>query len=331
MTLTVTNFNQTVYMKRLLSFGLVLSLASAEAQTFEWNEAPRPAAHPKEVQVDAASNSDKQAGLAGVYAPAADGSPTAYGEVYSAAELTGSHSGLPLGTLLRVTNTENGRSVVVRVTDKGKECTDCLITLSQAAAEQLGISVPSQVSLERTGFSNWNPVSNTVAKAEITTREESGIIAPRTKTSSATAAAPRPQVISREVTPTPVAAEEDTDAPKTYTRYAVTPPAPTVPGATQQARGGAVAVPVASPAPAPETAEFAVQLAAYHNETYAQRRVDELKEQGLKEVFYRSITKEDGQVVNRVYAGKYQTVNEAQEEAARIEKQYQLTGIVAKM
>lgn len=310
-------------MKRLLSLGLILSTGTIGAQTFEWNKAPRPAAHPKEVQLDhAGTEIGKQDGLAGVYDPAAEGTTTAYGETYNAEQLTGSHPALPPGTLLRVTNTENGRTVVVRVTDKGRECADCLITLSQAAAEQLGISGRSTVSLEQTGFSNWNPVPP-ASYASSEGEEEPGVIAPRGKAAPMPVASPaRPAVLGNEVTQTvaDAAAEPVASSPSTYNRYAVTPPAPTVPGA-QQSRG-------AEPA---ATAAFSVQLAAYHNEANALRRVEELKAEGLQEVYHRSIKKEDGQVVTRVYAGKFTSVTQAQQAAKEILQQYKLEGIVAEM
>ncbi|WP_116125787.1 septal ring lytic transglycosylase RlpA family protein [Lewinella sp. IMCC34183] len=322
-------------MKRLLSISFLLpfSVAGLQAQSFEWNKAPRPTAHPKEVQLDAPADQDKQDGLAGVYAPEADGSTTAYGETYSADAMTSSHSGLPLGTLLRVTNTENGRSVVVRVTDKGKECTDCLITLSQVAAEKLGISDRSSVSLERTGFSNWNPLppEGDAVPAPATyagnfpePAEPKGVIAPPKPTAgTSTAASPRPAVITREVVP---AEKTNAPAPETYNRYAVTPPAPTVSGA-QQARGVEEVTTAAAPA---EQGAYAIQLAAYTNESYALRRVGELKEQGLTDVYYRSVTREDGQVINRVYSGNYGTVTEAQQAAEALRSSYNIAGIVAK-
>ncbi|THH40009.1 septal ring lytic transglycosylase RlpA family protein [Neolewinella litorea] len=330
-------------MKRLLSLSLFITAASLGAQSFEWNEAPRPAAHPKEVQLDPQQYEqgvqEKQDGLAGVYDPSADGSTTAYGETYKAGEMTGSHAALPLGTLLRVTNTENGRSVVVRVTDRGRECEDCLITLSRVAADKLGIVDRSAVRLERNGFSNWNPQPPTnIAVAAPAPRKDaeptgSGVIAPKSEVIAAAEKPAAPVVISREVQPQSIpAAPALAAAPETYNRYPVTPPAPTVAGA-QQARG-VDAAPNSAKAVVATTAgeqgDYAVQLAAYNNEAYALRRVNELKEQGLSDVYYRTFTKEDGQVINRVYTGTFQNVTEAQDAAKVIKDKYQLAGIVAK-
>ena len=149
-------------MKNLLTLGLLLSGLLASAQSFEWNDDTSVKGHPKEVMPDDTAYerayNERQNGKAGIYAPADNGLQTAYGEVYRADEMTGSHAILPLGTLLRVTNVSNGRVVTVRVTDRGRECEGCLVTLSEAAAEQLGLNDKGAVSLERSGFSNWNPL-----------------------------------------------------------------------------------------------------------------------------------------------------------------------------
>jgi rare lipoprotein A (peptidoglycan hydrolase) len=324
-------------MKNLIPLTLLLTGTSLGAQSFEWNQKPAPApAHPKEVQVVPPPTTDQeiQSGRAGVYPSTAEGQPTAYGETYASGELTSSHPELPLGTLLKVTNTENGRTVTVRVTDKGKECADCLVTLSEAAARFLGIEASAPVSLEQEGFSNWNPVAPAVADATPKSYERpSGIVAPPP--------APRNE-------PAPEGA-----SPTTFNRYptivrqdqpqqSVQPPAPTV-GQEQAARGvlpeatateyrpAQVARVAAEPTAAAPGERFSVQVAAYNNEAYALRRVSELKAQGLDDVYYQAITKEDGQVINRVYAGRYGNVTEAQAAARDISDRLQINGIVARM
>jgi rare lipoprotein A (peptidoglycan hydrolase) len=54
-------------------------------------------------------------------------------------ELTAAHNRLPLGTLVRVTNVSNGKSVLVRITDRGIPAGQCAIDICQEAAKQLGI------------------------------------------------------------------------------------------------------------------------------------------------------------------------------------------------
>ncbi len=78
-------------------------------------------------------------GEASYYARGFEGRSTASGEVYRAAKLTAAHRTLPFGTLLRVTNVRNGRSVVVRVNDRGPFHARRVVDLSRAAAAELGL------------------------------------------------------------------------------------------------------------------------------------------------------------------------------------------------
>ncbi|MDR6954441.1 rare lipoprotein A [Ancylobacter sp. 3268] len=66
------------------------------------------------------------------------GGRTANGERHNARALTAAHRSLPFGTKVRVTNTANGRSVVVRINDRGPFIRGRVIDVSTAAAESLG-------------------------------------------------------------------------------------------------------------------------------------------------------------------------------------------------
>lgn len=65
--------------------------------------------------------------------------PTASGEIFNANALTMAHPTLPFGTRVKVTNLKNGRSVVVRVNDRGPFVGHRIADLSKAAAETLGM------------------------------------------------------------------------------------------------------------------------------------------------------------------------------------------------
>jgi len=67
------------------------------------------------------------------------GRPTASGERFDPAELTAAHRTLPFGSLVRVTHANSGRSVVVRINDRGPFHGNRVIDLSRAAAEEIGI------------------------------------------------------------------------------------------------------------------------------------------------------------------------------------------------
>ena len=79
-----------------------------------------------------------ETGIASWYGRDFHGKHTANGETYDMHALSAAHKTLPLPTLVRVTNLENGRSVIVRVNDRGPFVKERLIDLSYAAAKQLG-------------------------------------------------------------------------------------------------------------------------------------------------------------------------------------------------
>ena len=78
-----------------------------------------------------------QEGEATWYRPQASDKPTADGEIRVAGELTAAHRSLPFGTHVRVTNLDTGRSVVVRINDRGPIAKGRIIDLSAAAAKGL--------------------------------------------------------------------------------------------------------------------------------------------------------------------------------------------------
>lgn len=102
-----------------------------------------------------------ESGTAVYYADYLHGQSTAMGEIYSKYELTASHRYHPKGTLLKVTRIDNGKSVTVRVNDKGTFSGDVVISLSTAAAMQLELlkTGKSAVTVEMVGTSSLNPVN----------------------------------------------------------------------------------------------------------------------------------------------------------------------------
>jgi rare lipoprotein A len=78
-----------------------------------------------------------QVGTASWYGEYFEGRPTASGEPYNMYDLTAAHPTLPLGTLVKVTNLRNRRSVVVRINDRGPVVPGRIIDLSYNAAHVL--------------------------------------------------------------------------------------------------------------------------------------------------------------------------------------------------
>jgi peptidoglycan lytic transglycosylase len=86
------------------------------------------------------SNDTKSvSGLASFYADKYNGRRTSSGEVFDQRKLTAAHKSLPFGTKLKVTNPDNGRSVIVTVNDRGPFVRGRVLDLSKAAASKIGL------------------------------------------------------------------------------------------------------------------------------------------------------------------------------------------------
>ena len=88
-----------------------------------------------------------QSGIASVYSEG----PTATGERVVASGMTAAHRTLPFGTMVRVTNTSNGRSVVVRINDRGPFVKGRIIDLTPGAAHAIGIAGLGAVTVDVVG------------------------------------------------------------------------------------------------------------------------------------------------------------------------------------
>jgi len=80
----------------------------------------------------------RETGIGSWYGPKFDGNLTANGELFNQYEVSAAHRTLPLPSMVRVTNLENGRSIVVRVNDRGPFKNGRIIDLSTRAAQLLG-------------------------------------------------------------------------------------------------------------------------------------------------------------------------------------------------
>lgn len=92
-----------------------------------------------------------QTGMASWYGRQFHGRKTASGETFDMNALTAAHRSLPLNCYIRVTNNNNGKSVVVKVNDRGPFHGNRVVDLSYGAAKQLGMtnSGTAKVSIER--------------------------------------------------------------------------------------------------------------------------------------------------------------------------------------
>jgi len=125
----------------LLSTILLLTACGPKRQVTGVRKAP-PAPREEKLayaKVEKRETQGVQYGVASWYGPDFHGKTTSSGEIYDMYQLTCAHNTLPLGTMVIVTNLENGKSLELKVNDRGPFAKDRIIDLSYAAASILGV------------------------------------------------------------------------------------------------------------------------------------------------------------------------------------------------
>jgi len=91
-----------------------------------------------------------ETGLAAVYSEKLEGNKTASGQIYAGNKLTAAHKTLAFGTKVKITNNKNGKSVVVRINDRGPRQANRILDITPRAARALGIGkfAMAEVTLE---------------------------------------------------------------------------------------------------------------------------------------------------------------------------------------
>ena len=122
-------------LRRVLSRRWRISAASDAAAP---NPAPLAEGQPGEPDLEAVQAAD-QVGIASWYGSQWQGKRTASGERFDQRKLTAAHRTLPLDTKVKVTNLENGKSIEVKVNDRGPYIPGRVLDLSTQAAQMLGM------------------------------------------------------------------------------------------------------------------------------------------------------------------------------------------------
>jgi len=89
-------------------------------------------------RVDTAGPGYTETGKASFYAMKFQSRPTASGELFDQSASTAAHRKLPFGTKVKITNVRNGKSVIVRINDRGPFVRGRIIDLSRSAFSQIG-------------------------------------------------------------------------------------------------------------------------------------------------------------------------------------------------
>ncbi len=95
------------------------------------------------------------------YGPRFHGKLTANGEIYNQMALTAAHKSLPFGTVLKVTNIRNGKSVIVRINDRGPYIDGRDLDLSKGTAQALGMISRGviKVTVKEIALKDTSPIS----------------------------------------------------------------------------------------------------------------------------------------------------------------------------
>lgn len=192
-----------------------------------------------------------ETGIASWYGPGFHEKITANGEQYNQNELTAAHKTLPMPSLVRVTNLDNGRSVVVRINDRGPYANGRIIDMSRRGAQLLG-------------FENGGTAK---VRVQILAEESRAIAAAARQgtptTILAEAEGPAPKASPR----TRVEVADGYAAPTRPTAAAITatpiPPPSTVPGSMVEGRF--VPAPVVAELPVKPYEQIYVQIGAFGN------------------------------------------------------------------
>jgi rare lipoprotein A len=105
-------------------------------------------------------------GMASWYGPGFHGKRTANGESYDMYAMTAAHRILPLGTIVQVTNKNTGRSLALRINDRGPFVDDRVIDLSRAAADKLGVVAKGTAPVRIVALGDWPRTASAAAKTD---------------------------------------------------------------------------------------------------------------------------------------------------------------------
>lgn len=237
-----------------------------------------------------------ETGIASWYGPSFYGNPTADGEIFTSQDLTAAHRTLPLPVNVRVTNLENGISLVVRVNDRGPFAKGRIIDVSERAAKLLGFYDQGTARV-RVQY---------VARADLPNGEPQpfGAGTPATVL-TATSAAPTTSVETGALADIPGTNQEPAKTVAPTPPPVVTPPAASDAGALPSGELSRVAVPAAT--------HLYVQVGAFGNYVNAVRLAAR-----LGPTLKISAIQRDGQTLYRVRSGPYDATDDADAELSRV-------------
>jgi peptidoglycan lytic transglycosylase len=233
-----------------------------------------------------------ETGVASWYGPDFYGHRTANGEVYNAGDLTAAHRTLPMPVNVRVTNLDNGKSIILRVNDRGPYAKGRIIDVSEAAAKLLGFHDIGTAKVRVTFLSRALAPDGAPMPSDTPV-----------EIARAVPAAPAPKVDSSTLP----AVNGIPEAPPVRVAELPKPPSDTAPAEALEPSGQVTQVAV------PKTTHLYVQVGAFGSYENAMRLRDDLG--GDLRV---STTKKGGQTLYRVRTAPMDTTDQADAALARL-------------
>ena len=264
------------------------------------------------------------------YADYFQGKRTASGEIYDKYAFTCAHKVHPFGTQLKITRMDNFKSVTVKVNDRGPYNPGCIIDLSWAAADQIGLLLDgkAEVKVEVVGYSTPAGASEqTVAtpqQAAKTVNAEDKKFSlplpprPVTFNSAFPATTPAPSTTAKD--PSAAAAVPDSynmaNVPTSYN--APSAPIKSAPssGVTRMPEG---------------VQGYTVQVGSYSQYSNAERQAKMISQKGVDKVYVKESRKADGTVLYKILVQTFPTKTGAVNHLDQLKRKYGLAGFVINM
>lgn len=286
---------------------------------------------------------DKENGLASYYSNQYQGAETAYGVIYDKTQLVAAHRVYPQNSVVKVENMENGKTVNVRIIDKGPFIPGRLIELSERAAANLGMLGKSTVQVELTLLSTPDQPAQAVTSApsaEEIARERALEVAnnPVAEEPAPTPAERQPVITEPRPAPAPAPAPRQ-EAPQATTPVPQSTPTPTVTASAAEVKaltvGSEEIVRTATFAPGtykiallkPTGGKFGVQVGSFKDLEGAMDKVTQLQSKWFDNVLIERVSTGPGSVY-KVILGPFETEKSAQRYSSDLKKRYKIPGFM---
>lgn len=265
--------------------------------------------------LSAQTATDYETGYASYYPAYLDGRKTAYGEIYNQNKLTTAHRTHPNGTLLRVTRQDNGKSIIVRVNDKGPLDPSRVVDVSYAAAEALdliydGLAMVKVEAVDAKG----QPISTAQASPNQAPKAYNSVDVPISYDYT-------PKYAPQK-NPASVTAPAGSSIPKDY--GVVSPPngdlrakSPDLPASFDQSFSNRIATPASG---------FFIQLGAFSQRGNAENLQNTLTGKG-----YNNIQIQSDNQLYKTLVGPFSSQAEAKQEKEELARRHNMKGFVTKV